>query len=371
LSHPYQNKAALLENILKTLTIFSIETRTGEIQTSDIVKLGQVSISLLASSSSGNNSNKIADENSDPLVKLVKKWRETTLFFDCIPDLRWWQDFFENGFIDREYLKKSIVASELFSATPKWQKLLKHHRSLCDEDFNQIFLCVESEYSNKKYEEVEIVLHITGFFLWLNQLGFHTKTRGKILEEAIKYIDHLKINPSKFTNYGRTNHSYQLGYYNQESEEFILLCNYIDKVNQDLHQENWSNVAKELLDAMQHNHKKFKAMITGEAYWNEDGVLSEQYCDIPVLIYIEPHSFVSQLLAMLNIEQERIFYILEKRYHELYREKLRPELEWLKSIREPMIIESNERKQQGKISGFLIPGFIDKLDEIIESFSVP
>ncbi|MCY7361630.1 MAG: hypothetical protein LH629_06110, partial [Ignavibacteria bacterium] len=252
-----ENKPGLLENILITLTIFSIETRAGEISTSDISKLRRVSISLLA------DSNKVVDENSDVLLRFVKKWREKTVFYTCVPDLEWWQYFFDNGFINKEYLNQSLLNSESFSVIPNWSKLLKC-RSLSDESFNQILLEVESNYSNKTYEDIEILKCITGFFLWLEEIGFYNKNRNEILIESIKYIDYLKTKPDRFMNYTRSVHSSYYTYYSHESQEFKSLCDYIDKVRQDLREENWSNVANELLDAMQQNHEKFKAMITGE-----------------------------------------------------------------------------------------------------------
>jgi KAP family P-loop domain len=363
-----ENKAGLLENILKTLTIFSIETRAGEISTSDISKLEQLPVSLVANSMLDKNSSKIANANLDPLVKFAKKWSEVIPFFNCLPSLKWWQDFFENGFIDQEYLNQSILASQNFSTTPNWLKLIKY-RDLSDQEFNQTLLDVESDYSNRKYEEIEIVKHITGFLLWLNKLKFYAKSREKILKESIDYIDYLKTKSNVFTNYINRNDSYQPDYFSLESEEFKSLCNYIDKVMQDLKEENWSNIAKELLDTMQKNYKEFKAVMTGNAYLNEEGVALENYHDTPVFIYIDPCEFVTQLLTMVNSQQERVLYMMENRYHTIYKEKLKPELEWLKSVQELIIIESNKRKQERKISGFLLSSFTERLGTVIEQFN--
>lgn len=364
-----ENKAELLEDILKTLTIFSIETRAGEISTSDISKLGRVSISLLTSSNLDKNSSKVADKNSDPLLKIVKKWREITLFYTCFPSLEWWQNFFENGFIDKACLDQSILASESFSVTPNWLKLIKY-RDLSDQEFNQTLLDVESDYSNMKYEEIAIVKHITGFLLWLNKIEFYAKPRKTILKESMDYIDYLKTKPNTFTNYINRNNSYQLGYFSFESDEFKLLCNHIDEVRKDIEETNWSNIAKELLSTMQKDYEKFKAVMTGKAYFNEGGVTLENYHDTPVLIHIDPCEFVIQLLTMANSQQERVFYLIENRYCiTTYKEKLKPELEWLKSVRKLIIIESNKRKQEGRISGFLLLSFIEILDTVIEQFN--
>jgi hypothetical protein len=362
-----ENKAGLLEDILRTLTIFSIETRAGAISTSDISKLEQLSIYLVANSMPGNNSNKIANANLDPLLKFAKKWVNIIPFCTYFPSLKWWQDFFENGFIDKAYLDRSILDSKSFSATPNWLKLIKY-RDLSDQEFNQILFDVESDYSNKKYEEIEVVKHITGFFLWLNQLGFYSKNSKEILQESIEYINYLKIESNSFANYFNREHSYQYGYFSLESREFKLLCDHIDKIRQDLEEKDLSDVARELLNIMCQDNKKFRAIMKGESYFNE-GAFSYECHQIPILVYINPHDFIARLLDMKNSHQESFFDLIENRYYVTWKEKLMPELEWLKSIQKLMIIASNTRKDQGKLSGFLLSNFIKKLNEVITQFN--
>jgi hypothetical protein len=198
--------------------------------------------------------------------------------------------------------------------------------------------------------------------LILSNANLYAKRKEEILSDSKLYIDHLKnsgqLNPippssieDAFGGYGG------LGFQGDEFEEFIELSAYINDIRELAKKESMPAAAQVLLDVMQIDSRKFYRMICLIERQYED-VLPQTYYDVPILLHVELNTFMEKLLHVNHETQRRIFWALNERYKfDEINTKLVQELTWLKSVKESIRLEIDNRK--GKVSGFNLESLVE------------
>jgi len=369
-----QNNPELLKELLTILTVFSIEIKSGEMLPKQIIELQEEfayqrekSIKerdtySQQQSSSGTNEN--SEDQTSP-QKIVNKYPQLKLY-EPFPSQVWWQAFFDKGIIDKQELEQSLSSSKYFpdENTLDWVRLW-HFVDIADDEFSSLLNKVESKYANRKFIDIGEIKHVTGLLLHLSNLGLYSKSKEDILRDAKLYIDQLSENdqlkpsPQYFyctqaienvVGIDRGRGIYEgLGVQGRELEEFKEFSSYINKASELARVERLDKDAQYLLATMQSDVLKFYKMICSQSKQNLDW--SEIYFEIPILKYIDPGVFVKIILSMNFEDQKTIAVGLIQRYElDWINEKLLEELDWLKSVRDLLLKEADDRK--GKVSGY-------------------
>jgi len=382
LQEKVKNKPAILQEVLRILIAFSIEIKCGILLPKDINKLLDEYLSRPYKSSSpqfNRFENRLPDliikdnnEELSPLQKILNKYGSLILYEPFLGSI-WWTDFFDRGIINAEELKKSILNSKYFQDenTPNWMRLF-YFVELSDDNFNSLINEVELKYKNREYNEIGVIKHIHGLFLHFFEIGLYHKSKEEILEDSKRYIDHLKeSNSLSLTYFGFEDIYNGLTFQGQDSEEFKQLSLYIKQVQELIQQENIPKNAQDLLDTIKTNSYKFyRSTCEDIADIDQDEYTSiQKYYDIPILKYMEPDTFVENLLSTKGEDQHCIFSALKQRYKsDNINEMLIEELTWLKSVQALLQMEVDKRK--GKLSGYklrrlikeYLNGSIEKLE---------
>lgn len=364
-----QNKSELIEEILKLLVIFSIETASGILNPKDISQILQ-KINEEHRQKNDINTNKNNSGNPElktPFIEMLSKYKNIYSFnFDGVfPSLLWWENFFDKGIVNKDVLEKEIVNSKYFQDenTPNWLKLW-HYTRHSDEEFSDILHKVDSEYKDRKFEDIETIKYITGFFLMFSDVNLYSKSKPDIVKEAEKYIDDLKSS-------GRLNLEYrdhvfddyiEQSFKGNDCDEFKCFKNYIKRCQEEEILKNMPNEAKELLNIMQKDVSLFRYCITDSR--NLD-IPEKRYPDYPIFKYLLPEDFTKAILRLTNENNENIvniFYSLQQRYN-VNVEKLVDELDFLKEVQQLLLKEVDPRK--GKLSGHILKSSSESLARII------
>ena len=386
-----KGKPELLQDLLRFLMAFSIEVKRGAMSAKDVSKLleeyNSGELEEYKSSRSKQLSlpqtpNLVVKDNSEEktsLQKILDRYTTLTLH-DPFPSILWWQTFLDKGVIDLQELEQSVSDSKYFQdeKTPGWVRLW-HFSDLFDDDFNTLLAEIESEYDNRKFLDLGVIIHITGLFLYFSDAGIYHKTRTKVLKDSKLYIDYLKntsqLEPSSQSVFSSdavdyTSGSYlRLGFQGKELEEFKEFYSYVEEVQELARAESMPRVGQSLLSIMQSDVWKFHGLIclTNSQEYDE---FNQKYYKVPILKYVEPSAFTEKLLSMKHEDQRRILWAIKERYKfGNVNEKLFEELGWLKSIQTLLLKESNHRK--GKLSGYCLElltkqylnGVIEKLEK--------
>jgi len=355
------DKPEALQEILKTLVIFSIEVKRRMILPKDIRSLKEEQISKVIEQTLGYQS-KSAASSKNKIISLGENERYLSLnFYDIFPSESWWQSFFSKGFIDKDELEKSILSSKYFynEDTPNWVELF-HFDELSDDAFDSLIEKIEIEYKNREHEEIGVIKHIHGLLLIFSDAEIYCKNKEEILNDSKLYIDDLKNSDRlSLTSYNKERYS-SLLFYGQEFEEFKALCSYINYMQELVREEMLPTFGQNLLSTMQKNSYEFYRMICVPTDQDEYSS-SQKYYDIPIFksSYISPNIFVENLLYLNSEAQRCIFSALKKRYEfGTFNEKLVEELIWLKSVQALLQMEFDKRK--GKLSGYKLMRLIEE-----------
>jgi hypothetical protein len=361
-----KNKPEILQDILTILSVFSIEIKSGRMQPKEINELGKEYLSSTRMRRQDTNS--VPEENIEPqtsLQKMLRRYPNLNLH-EPFPSKAWWQTFFDKGIIDAEELEQSLPSSKYFQDenTPNWIRLW-HFRYLTDDDFSDLLTKVELEYCERQFSDIREIKHITGILLNLSDIGLYSRTKAKILENSKRYIDQFvqEAKPEKlrqdiawalddpFSGY------LGLAFSGRELPEFQKFVSYIKEAYDLKMLKSLPNDAQDLLDTMQSDIWKFYEMICPISLQDRD--VSGIYCEIPILKHIDQANFVGKLLLM-NFEHQRIIYkALTDRYKfDRTNEELIEELDWLKSVRDLLLKEADNRK--GKLSGWRLNLLVKK-----------
>ncbi|MEQ9233187.1 P-loop NTPase fold protein [Coleofasciculus sp. E2-BRE-01] len=370
-----KNKLEFLKDILNILTVFSLEIKSGRLLPKQILELQEefayqrekrikeIDSYSHQQSSSGTNEN--SEELTSP-QNIVNKYPQLKLY-DPFPSKVWWQAFFDKGIIDRQELEQSLSTSKYFQDknTPDWVRL-RHFIDLADDEFSTLLNKLESEYANRQFIDIGEITYVTGLLLNLSNVGLYSKSKEDILRDSKLYIDQLRENDQLKSSpqyvpltqvieniYG----IYRgLEVQGRELDEFKEFSSYINKISEEARIESLPNEAKILLATMQSDIGKFYKMICPRSLENQD--VSGIYSEIPILKHIDPAVFVEKIVSMNFEHQKTIGAGLIERYKlDWVNEKLIEELDWLKSVRDLLLEEADNRK--GKLSGYRLEWLVE------------
>ena len=354
-----KNIEPLLCDILSLLLAYSFELRRGKILPEEIIKFRSEYYSGLFSDKK--------DEEENKIKEIIKKYSERIRLHDPIPNEHFWRIFFDKGYADEKLIEESLNKSKYFKdeQTPNWARLW-HLLELSDEEFEEVFKAVFSEFQDRVYTDVGVIKHVVGMFLWLSDIGIKDAEKDAILQSAKEYVNFLKKEgklsfEAKQRILSRERESYAgLCFFGNEFQEFQELCNYIEKCQLEAKADSMPGAGKELLKIMQKDVSRFSRMI---CLCNSS---DQVYYETPIFKYIAPEDFVSTYFNLPPDDRRTVFFALEERYKfENTNQNLLEEIEWHKAIKG--LFEKEAELRQGKVSGYVLRSAVDShLTKIIE-----
>lgn len=266
-----------------------------------------------------------------------------------------WSEIFKTGKICAESINKELRQSRYFSNehTPDWLKILDIH-TLGDDEFKQQHDSILDNFSRRKYEQYQVIQHVTGIFLWMSNHGLSSKTGSKILEDSKAYIDYLtqsfpnQFYPSEVDDFGEDESWGKHTFFNKDSPEFKALSRYIKSKKEELLEKFESQKAQELLDYL---HQQDSSAFIRRTRWNT--YVESNFVRQPVLRRIEPSDFLAALMALVPLDRNRVVSALINRYEAVSGYPcLLSELNWLRALVKCM--ESKQTELKGRLSSFQI-----------------
>ena len=350
-----KSRKNLISDLLGIFLSHSLEIRSGSITPPEIHELSKAWMFGLMN-------NKNTDENK--LFQKIHKKYSTLLNYETLIPASVWENFFLTGSIDSEKFNESLLNSKYFQndTTENWVKLW-YGRNLSDEDFEQVLLQVESEWENQKYDEIGIILHIAGIFLFYEKEGFLTKNEDTILEETKENIRKI-FNKNKNLTTFNTQHQYYeresyagLGFHSTDNKKFNELFDFIEETKATTLKSSIPEKASALLDLMKSDTNLFfnKLILNN----NADNI----YYETPILNHIPPEKFIFELLKIKPDDRKIIGWTLNERYKfDNFNKKLLAELPWLREIK--ALLNAEIVKRKGKISGVTLKELVTRGVEI-------
>ena len=384
-----RNKSQLLQEILQILIAFSIEIKRGAILPQEISKLEdeygsrltkEVNLDQMVGIQSEfpNNISNIDTQEPNDLQKMFDRYDEgflNFLIYQPLPNLSWWQTLFDKGIINSLELEESTLNSKYFQDEnmPKWMRLW-YFLYLSDQEFVNLLKEVELQYANRKFKDIGVIIHITGLFLHLSDVGVYSKNKQYLLEESKLYIDYLidaneldlNLGSHTISDLIEDEGAYKgLGFMGKELIEFREFCSYTITARQSAIEKSYPQLGIELLEIMQNDSWQFCRMICLNDSSNRIDELHQVYSAIPIFKYIEVNDFIEKLLSMSFRNQKRCLSRLRERYRfKNINEKLVEELDWLKNIQNLLLDKANQRK--GKLSGYKLQLLNEELNKAIK-----
>lgn len=353
-----QEKSGAIQEILQLLVIFSIEISIGKLNSKEIADINQKLIDEFVFLRPRNSQNSTeATENiplNIPFTDMFSKYKiESLSSNEWFPNLVWWQNFFDKGIIEQKILEEIIPTSKYFQYenTPNWVKLW-YYSKLSDKDFKEILDRVNSEYSDKKCDDIGVIKHITGLFLMFSEAKVYEKKKTDILNGAKSYIDNLKFSGKLDISYCDDAFGGYMGraFMSKDSPEFQEFDNYIRQSQEEVRIKNMPDKANELMELMLKDITGFRAWICIDSIRYD---IHEKYYDFPIFDYLPAEKFLEKFLSLSNEDKYFIFSSLKERYNKNgITEKLVSELDFLKKLQELLLAEVEQK--QGEISGYIL-----------------
>jgi len=348
-----RDNAQFIPHLLRTLLIFSYETRQNYLDPEEIQKLfGSYLMSAILDNNKDSKLQKLRDKYSpfdhDELGLSAKDW----------------DAFFIDGFVEDKCLIESITSNSFFytKSMESWVKLW-HFSDLEDDAFQQTLSNVESNIGNYKYDDLGVILHLTGIFLSLSTDGIIQNTPDGVLAKFKDYLLHIhksgRINSNTYKFFRRFNDSYKgLGFQARDHPLY----------------KNFYSFAKSISEASMNEQLKRDAdNIPNEILTNLDGFIEKLEShgldnhlirSNPLFKHANAHDFFCAFMKLKPNDRRRLLYAVVNRYHnDVNNELYKNELAFLLELRNEL--NTYATTNSGKLSGLLCKWHIDTLSNDI------
>lgn len=281
------------------------------------------------------------------------------------------QEFFQVGKTNKEKFHNSIRDSMYFENedTPSWKKLWHFYYGIDDNDFLDLYEMVLKEFTECKIDNVLVLLHITGMFLFFKQkklISLNEKYILKVAKKNLKLLrDRLSIEiyyewEGPFVESG----SFNLSYHSDGMPEFEKFKKEAFNIMKLGKRDKFPVIANSLLEKLD-KEKSVKSFGENLTFSSSP---SGKYYNIPLFNHMDVNRFSDIIFKLSNNEKRLLADIFKKRYRDINLVRdLKDEEDWVKQLH--LIIIKKSKPLRGKVSGYMIENyFIPILKESIDYF---
>ncbi|MBD1914665.1 MULTISPECIES: P-loop NTPase fold protein [Cyanophyceae] len=365
----FSAKEELLDDVLMTFLALFFEVRSGRITPEDIRDVEMFTFRSYQKS----KNEKTADVR--PIDSCIDKYSFLRYKYSIL-GVDNWIHFLKNGYLEKESILSVIGKSEHFAEenTEKWIQLY-HYRDIEDDRFIDLLNSVNKDWTNRAYKIPPEIIHVSGIFIRLSELGLFWKRFDWIIADSKSYIDYLD-EQGILKNYSDMNLSDNWGnliFAAHETSQFKEIFSYFKEKLSNAAKAKLSEEASELLGTLIENPSKFWRKVSLGHMYDSSEIQEKQYHNIPILAEVNPRKFVDAVLSVRNKDKLLVGYSIKDRYNfqsspDSY--ELVSELDFLREVKSILIQEYENRlnKPSGYnlkliVEEYLEPA-INKLEEI-------
>jgi hypothetical protein len=330
--------AELLTELLTTLLVLSLETRSNQLKNEEIKTIDRGWLTAAFRD----------DKRVNHLLALRSKYDAFDAFNSILPkDI--WGKMFETGLIPKEDIKREVLRSKYYAKEedrPVWLRLWEMY------DHDDVTLRASINEADSKLDRCDFrssgeLLHVCGALLKLSEINVYASSAKEIAAKAKKNIDALKKSGELLTERREQSidHLSWSGrmFHGRESATFRDILDYIKTSTTEAVTCSYPNVAAELVLLARAETEKF-----GEALRFRNGTPGPYY-NVPILKYFDPHQFAALLSDLDAPKLKTICHMLQSRY-EGKPPELRDEKQWLDQLKSQLAPFIADRK--GSMAGF-------------------
>ena len=347
---PAINNDDFISHLITVLFSYSFEIKAGEILPSEIKKIKSSRYAFLEDEKKPNSN----------IEKLSNKYSE----FDIIETLfgiDFWVDFFDLGTVDSQVIKESIPNTPYYrkESQPNWINLWRSI-DYDDEQVIETLRLVEHELNSdqQQYDDIGIILHVVGLFLWLSRIGIYEKEKAEILSNAELILKEkvergkIKATDSEIEEVLDEDFYKGLGFFGKDCDGFDDFCNFIKKTLKDYNESNLPEESEQLVNKMATDTKSFFLDL---CYSNSN---EGKYYKTPILTHIDTDKFLKKYFETPAPNRRKVFLMLKKRYeHDIFNRYLTDELPWLIDLNSKL--EEIIKENPGKMSTYVIKNAVE------------
>lgn len=355
LAEEHRQNHKFIADLFAVFLSFSYELQLKTITTDDVEKL-HIPDYLLPSKKSGEKTR---------LDEFVARHSINRLNWVLPVDI--WCTILKNEPIDKAVLVDIISSSDYFrkeAELPDWKKL-QEWWSLQDDACVDAIASVRTGLIKQKFDTPQMILHVFGVMLELANYDLIQESKTEILQEAIQYIDDLRIDgnlqlPDQKFDYDLTDGLVANRYSGYQYAEFEQLHKTMIHALAAARMEEQKSQVPDILAVLKRDPDEFRQMIGVEGDWFPD----------PILSLINPSDFHAKLLSVSNHELFIVEDALKRRYQFIQNfQGLVVELDFLIKLRE---LINADLKTHGALKTPSIHAFerlrtkLDKLIDLLE-----
>jgi hypothetical protein len=346
-----QKKEIFLKDCLDHILPFVFEIRKGTLSPDDILELPRVYFESSIKDKGESDGPRSFEE------KFLHKYREISIYNPCL-NLGCWRDFLKDSYIADDFLLKSLSESKYFMTeeSPDWVKLW-YFRNLNNKSFKEQYELVFKRFMNLEYQEPGELKHISGLLFFFSELGLIKETPdvlSKMIQKNLSIMNDKGLINSQM-KIGHEFGSYAgLGFAGSDSDHFKKIAEVIDHYTLASRDIEMKEHAKTLLELVKSDPRMFWSILSPKM---ESEIY---YYDISILNLIDPVTFVSYFLSLVEKDRDLIGYGISDRLSPC---RFKCELEWLGKVRQLLIEHSTKLESLEK---YLLLDFSERvLDKIL------
>lgn len=320
-------KAEPMGILLKVVIALSIQLRTGALQQE---QFGEVQVNRITRYLRARKG-----EETGPAAELEKRYPEVR-FDQNILNSELLADLFFKGWVRPEDIQAQLNRSPHYAppgTQPAWRTAW-HGFEINDAQYEQAVKEVESEFAQRKFVIPGEMFHVFGLRLYFAEIGSINLSKPEVVRECIQYIEELRM-AGKIGNIyteevklDRARSWDGLGFSQAESEEFMDIVRYYDRILNEVASEILPDFGKRILALLKDSPDRFLRALCVNSF--EDTA----FYNVPVLATIPPNEFVDTVLQVNPNSQIQAFSTFKARYeNQILERELKAEKSWLEEVK--------------------------------------
>lgn len=355
----------LMAHLLRTFLIFTFEIRHGEMAASDIRNLQRQS---LVQAMSHNAEIKDAGGERSLASKLIEKYPGFDTY-NLLVEEDVWIDILDKGVITPEIITSQLKNTKylISKSSPNWVRLW-NFRSHTDHEFKSLVAEVWAQFEGMQFTGLNEIKHIFGMMLFFSEKELFVKSIDEICAAAKMCVDHVReigsLSQRRVAGFRENESALGLGYISRERTEFISLCQYIRRQEEEAYTDTFPSIGEELLMLLRTESPKFSQRLYHSNYSND------AYYDIPIMASIEPRNFVDALLTVQPDDLYDACRFFRERYRiEKFAEAIIKEHEWVITVK--ALLEREIISRAGTLFGYCLKEVLENsINKALEDLAV-